>query len=69
MLLSHNDLREKKGIPYTKMQLHRLAAAGKFPRPIKLNDAPNSPNTWDEGEVDEYIAKRFAARNSAPEAA
>jgi predicted DNA-binding transcriptional regulator AlpA len=64
MLLSYDDLREKKGIRYTKMHLSRLAAAGKFPRPTKLNDAPNSPNTWDEGEVDDHIAKRFAARNS-----
>jgi predicted DNA-binding transcriptional regulator AlpA len=72
MLLSYTDLREKKGIRYTKMHLRRLADAGKFPRPTKLNDAPNSPNTWDEGEVDDHIAKRLAARaaerNSAPEA-
>lgn len=70
--LSYDDLRSK-GIPYSKMQLWRLVKGGKFPRPLKLTDAANSPNVWPECEIDKHMADRIAARDaerkSAPQAA
>ena len=66
--LSYKDLRER-GITYSKMHLGRLMRAGKFPRSVKLNDAPNSPNVWNEVEIDEHQARRLAARDAAAAAA
>ena len=62
VLLSREDLRNKKGIPFTRQHLHRLIRAGQFPRPIKLG---GNTNAWPEPEVDSYIENRIAARDQS----
>ena len=45
--------------------IYRLARAGKFPKPIKLSEHASA---WDEGELENWLAERIAARNSQSEA-
>lgn len=63
-LLSSKDLREIKGISFSKQHLWRLIyEKRKFPRPIKL--AGGKRNAWLENEIDEYIARRIAERDTS----
>ena len=64
-LLDHAALRER-GIPYGKVQLWRLEKAGRFPKRVPLSP---SRIAWIESEVDAWIKKRGAARDSRGEAA
>ena len=64
-LLDHAALRER-GIPYGKVQLWRLEKAGRFPKRVPLSP---SRIAWIESEVDAWIKKRVAARDSRGEAA
>jgi prophage regulatory protein len=64
-LLSSQDLREKKGIRFTRRHLHRLVKDGKFPAPIKVGE---NTNAWVEPEIDTYI-ERCIAKRDAPTAA
>jgi prophage regulatory protein len=64
-LLAPDELRSKKGIDYSRSQLHRKVKAGTFPPPVKLGQ---NKNAWLEQEVDEWIQSRVAARNQ-PQAA
>jgi prophage regulatory protein len=50
------------GINYTNEHLRRLEAADRFPKRVKLGDAPNSRNAWAESEVLAWINARAAAR-------
>lgn len=59
-LLDRNALREK-GINYSAVQLWRLCKEGKFPKPIKLGEARNA---WVESEIDDFIARKVAARDA-----
>jgi len=52
----------RKGIKFSRVHLHRLAVAGKFPRPIKVG---SNTNGWVESEIDAYIKKRIAERDAA----
>lgn len=61
-LLSMDELRTVKGIPYSRAHLHRLVKAGKFPAPIKLGE---NRNAWIEAEVDQLIEERIAERDMA----
>lgn len=61
-LVGFPELRQM-GVPYTQTHIYRLVKAGKFPRPIKLGDAPNSRVSWVEAEVDAWIKERVAARD------
>lgn len=36
-----------------------------FPKPIELGTGKNPPVGWIESELDNYIARRIAARNAA----
>lgn len=42
--------------------IYRLAKIGKFPKPVKISERATG---WLEHELDEYIAARAAARDSA----
>jgi len=57
-LLTFADLKER-GIPWTRMHLGRLEAAGKFPQHIKLGE--NSV-AWFEDEIDDFLEAKAAAR-------
>ena len=59
-ILTYGQLRELKGVPYTRRHLRDLIAAGKFPKEIKL--APGGRIAWDEAEVDQWLADKAAQR-------
>lgn len=59
-LLSPNELRTRKGILYSRSQLHRKIKAGTFPQPIKLGE---NRNAWVEDEIDRWINSRIVERN------
>jgi prophage regulatory protein len=59
-LLSYDELRSQKGIPYSKVHLWRLEREGKFPRRVRLGE---SRHGWLESEIDDWVLERMAARN------
>jgi prophage regulatory protein len=61
-LLSREELRTLKGIPWSRQHLHRLVKAKKFPAPVKLGPATNA---WFDDEVDAFIETRDRERNDA----
>ena len=60
LVLSYDDLRTKKGIPYSRTHIKRLINEGKFPKPIKLSDWRRA---FVEEEIDAWIAERIAERD------
>jgi predicted DNA-binding transcriptional regulator AlpA len=64
-LLSFDDLKPVKGIPYSKAQIWRLEKRGAFPRRIPLTDNPNGRHGWSEDEIDAFISERIARRDAA----
>lgn len=64
-LLAADDLPDK-GIRLSNSQRWRLERAGKFPR--RVHPSPNRIG-YVEREIDEYIAKCIAERDSQPEVA
>jgi prophage regulatory protein len=60
-LLSYDDLKTLKGIPYSKVQLWRLEKLNKFPKRVTMGSARHG---WAEHELDAWIAERIAARDS-----
>ena len=61
-VLSYPDLRDRKGIAWSRAHVYRMVNAGKFPRPIKLGEATTA---WLEEEVDGCLAERAADRDNA----
>jgi prophage regulatory protein len=61
-LMSMNDLKAKKGIPYSKPHLYRLMEAGLFVKPIRLGAHRIA---FVEQEVDEWIRGQMAKREVA----
>lgn len=53
-LVYDHELPEKKGIRYSRSQLHRLRKAGKFAPLVK--PSRGSPNASFDDEVDHYLA-------------
>ena len=62
-LLSYDELRPKKGIPYSKVHLWRLERDGKFPKRVPLGE---SRHGWLESEIDDWLLERMATRNVTP---
>jgi predicted DNA-binding transcriptional regulator AlpA len=60
-LLSFAELKELKGIPFSRVWVLKLVQAGKFPRPVKPGGG--GINAWFEDEVDEYLSNLAAARD------
>ena len=58
-LLTFADLKAR-GLPWTRMHVGRLEAAGKFPQHIKLG--ANSI-AWFEDEVDDFLEEKAAERD------
>ena len=65
MLLSIDDLKPLKGIPYSKPHLWRLIRAGKFPRPIRLGE---NRIAFPEHEIDLWVQEKIAERDAISEA-
>ena len=61
-LLGYDDLRDLKGIKYSKSQLFRLIKSGKFPRPVA---GAGKSNAWLETEIDDHIESLVSARDHA----
>jgi prophage regulatory protein len=60
-ILSFEDLRSEKGIPYSKVHLWRLERDRKFPKRVPLGQ---SRHGWVESEIDDWIAERMASRRA-----
>ena len=58
-LLDYQALRER-GIPWSRVHVGRLEAAGKFPQHIDLGE--NSV-AWFEDEIDDFLEAKAAARD------
>jgi prophage regulatory protein len=65
-LLSYCDLKERKGVKFSKAQLFRNMRDGKFPRQVKAGD---NTNAWIESEVDEWIEALIRDRDARQAAA
>lgn len=61
-ILSFPELREKKGIVWSRVHVDRMIEAGKFPRKVHIGEATVG---WIEDEVDEYLKTCAAARDNA----
>jgi prophage regulatory protein len=57
-LLTFSDLKAR-GIPWTRMHVGRLEAAGKFPQHIDLGE---NSIAWFEDEIDDFLERKAAAR-------
>src|SRR5262245_34982284 len=60
-LLEREALKSEKGITYSTTQLWRLEKENRFPRSIKIGGGRKA---WVESEIDDYIEKRIAERDS-----
>ena len=58
-LLSFDDLKALKGVPYSRNHVMRLCAEGKFPKPINIGPKRIA---FLESEVDEWIGNKVATR-------
>ena len=58
-LLCFNQLKDQKGVFYTREHLARLVKASKFPQPVPLS---GKRIAWLEAEIDDWIAARAAER-------
>jgi prophage regulatory protein len=54
-----------KRVLYTTVHLARLVRENKFPKPVKLGQAPRSRIGFIESEVDDWIAERAAERDAS----
>jgi hypothetical protein len=68
-IVTGKDLRERKGISWSRQHRNRKIAAGEFPPPDgRTTDHPNSPPFWFESTVDKYLRRRAAVTRSASRA-
>jgi len=58
-LLTFADLKEL-GIPWSRVHVGRLEAAGKFPQHIDLGE---NSIAWFEDEIDDFLEAKAAARD------
>jgi predicted DNA-binding transcriptional regulator AlpA len=67
-LIRYPELKTQKGIPYSREHVRRLEVEGLFPKRGRLVDGSNYYG-WIEAEIDAYLARRAAARDSKVAAA
>jgi prophage regulatory protein len=48
-----------RGIPFSRQHIHRLVAAGSFPKPVKIGAATNG---FIETEINAWCAEKIAIR-------
>lgn len=58
--LIYEDLKEQKGIPYSRVHLWRMIKAKQFPAPVPLSPGRKA---WLDDEIDDWIRSRAAARD------
>jgi len=61
-LLTFDELKLQKGIPYCRDHLRRLVKAGEFPKPLEVGARRIA---WSEEEVDAHLAAIAARRRDA----
>jgi prophage regulatory protein len=49
------DLKEVKGIPWSRVHVDRLEKAGKFPKRVKLGE---NTVAWGEASIDAWLAEK-----------
>lgn len=59
-VLSFTDLKDRKGIGWSRTHVYRMVNAGKFPKPVKLAEGTAA---WVENEVDRWLDERIAERD------
>jgi hypothetical protein len=65
-ILMRRDLRERKGITFSRQHIARLIDEGKFPPPDgKTSDSPTAPNWWFETTIDGYLRARAKALSAS----
>jgi prophage regulatory protein len=64
-LIAYSDLKEKKGIRYSRVHVARLEKADKFPKHVNLG--PQSIG-WLEEEIDAWIAAKAVERSTSNDA-
>jgi prophage regulatory protein len=64
-LIPYGDLKEKKGIKYSRVHVSRLEKKDKFPKHVNLG--PQSIG-WLEEEIDAWIAAKAAERSTSNDA-
>lgn len=60
-VLSFTELRERKGIVWSRPHVGRMVRAGKFPRPLKIGEATTA---WVEQEIDDWLTERVVERDN-----
>jgi len=69
-MLTRRDLRERKGVPWSRQRLHEKIKLGEFPPPDgKTTDDSKAPNWWFETTVDRWLKERARKMDDAREAA
>jgi prophage regulatory protein len=63
-LLSFNELRTLKGVPYSRTEIRRKERAGAFPKHVRLGDGIGACIAWVEGEIDAWLTERMKAREN-----
>jgi predicted DNA-binding transcriptional regulator AlpA len=61
-LLSYDDLKPTKGIPWSKVQIWRRERLGLFPKRVALS---TNRCGWFEHEIDAWLEAKRAERDSA----
>ena len=59
-LLGIRDLKQHKGVSYSRAQIYRKVKDGSFPRPISLGE---NRIAFIEAEIDRWIEERIAERD------
>lgn len=60
-VLSYPDLRDRKGIVWSRAHVYRMIHAGKFPPPLKLGEGTAA---WLEEEIDRWLGGHVTERES-----
>ena len=60
--LTYDDLRSRKGIPYSKNHLRRMWQRGDFPIPVQLSPRCSG---WAEETIDAWIKARLEKSGEA----
>ena len=61
-ILRFPELKDFKGIGYSRMHIDRLEKRGTFPRRVHLGPAMVG---WIESEIEDWLAERVAERDAA----
>jgi predicted DNA-binding transcriptional regulator AlpA len=64
-LLGYKDLLQK-GIPWSRSEIRRKEAKGRFPMHVTLGEGERATIAWVESEIDDFIREKMRARPVMP---